>query len=161
MTALRIRLGLATSAAALVLAVSTTIAGQASAPTTVAPPTFAKATGETSDRSDIYRDVYQGWKWWHVYCYRCHGVDALGTTVAPNLTDPNEKFTRAEFLRVVRTGVPKTAMQAWNKLLDDEQIGQVYVYVRARADKVLPPGRPDEVGPNAGQWVPPQGWRAR
>jgi len=161
MTALRIRLGLATSAAALVLAVSTTIAGQASAPTTVAPPTFAKATGETSDRSDIYRDVYQGWKWWHVYCYRCHGVDALGTTVAPNLTDPNETFTRAEFLRVVRTGVPKTAMQSWSKLLDDKQIGQVYVYVRARADKVLPPGRPDEVGPNAGQWVPPQGWRAR
>jgi len=161
MTAIGIRLSLATSAAALLLAASTTIAGQAPAPTTVAPLTSAKATGETSDRSDTYRDVYQGWKWWHVYCYRCHGVDALGTTVAPNLTDPNEKFTRAEFLRVVRTGVPKTAMQSWSKLLDDKQIGQVYIYVRARADKVLPPGRPDEVGPNAGQWVPPQGWRAR
>ena len=30
-----------------------------------------------------------------------------------------------------------------------------------RADKVLPPGRPDEVGPNGGQWIPPEGWRAR
>ena len=153
MTTTHLRLGLAASAAALLLAVSTTIA----APTqvTTAPSAAAAASADT------YRDVYQGWKWWHVYCYRCHGVDALGTTTAPNLTDPNEKLTRAEFLRVVRTGVPKTAMQAWNKLLDDQQIRQVYVYVRARADKVLPPGRPDEVGPNAGPWVPPQGWRAR
>jgi len=151
MTTTRLRLSLASSAAALLLAVSTTVAGQA--------PT--KTTAATVDMSDTYRDVYQGWKWWHVYCYRCHGVDALGTTVAPNLTDPNEKVTRAEFLRVVRTGVPKTAMQSWSKLLDDKQIVQVYLYVRARADKVLPPGRPDEIGPNAGPWVPPQGWRAR
>ena len=150
MTTTTFRIGLAITAGALALLVSTKVAGEVPPQAAAAPPA-----------ADIYRDVYQGWKWWHVYCYRCHGVDALGTTTAPNLTDPNEKFTRAEFLRVVRTGVPKTAMQAWNKLLDDQQIGQVYVYVRARADKVLPPGRPDEVGPNAGQWVPPRGWRPR
>ena len=159
MTTTGFRLAIVSSAAALALVASTTIAGPFDSLRSLrASQTQATAA---ADRSDIYRDVYQGWKWWHVYCYRCHGVDALGTTTAPNLTDPNEKFTRAEFLRVVRTGVPKTAMQAWNKLLDDQQIGQVYVYVRARADKVLPPGRPDEVGPNGGQWVPPSGWRAR
>jgi hypothetical protein len=49
-------------------------------------------------------------------------------------------------------------MQAWDKLLDDKQITQLYAYVRARADKVLPPGRPDEVGPHAGPWIPPEGW---
>ena len=154
MTTTGIRFSLAASGMALLLAMSTTITGQA--------PASAKATaGEPAARSNTYRDVYQGWKWWHVYCYRCHGVDALGTTTAPNLIDPTEKITRAEFLRVVRSGVPKTAMQAWNKLLDDNQVGQVYLYVRARADKVLPPGRPDEVGPNGGQWIPPEGWRAR
>ena len=57
--------------------------------------------------SEIYQDVYNGWKWWHVYCYRCHGQDALGTTLAPNLTDPNVKFTRAEFLRIVRNGIAR------------------------------------------------------
>lgn len=159
MTTSRVRFSLAASAVALLLAISTTIAGPFDAPRSLrAEQAPAKAAAAPTD---TYREVYQGWKWWHVYCYRCHGVDALGTTTAPNLIDPNEKFTRAEFLRVVRTGVPKTAMQAWNKLLDDQQIRQVYVYVRARADKVLPPGRPDEVGPNAGPWVPPQGWRAR
>ncbi|MBI2151039.1 MAG: hypothetical protein HYU27_10620 [Acidobacteria bacterium] len=49
-------------------------------------------------------------------------------------------------------------MQAWNKLLDDRQITQIYYYVIARTDKVLPPGRPDEVGPKGGPWVPPKGW---
>jgi len=160
MTTTHLRLGLAASAAALLLAVSTTIAGPFDSLRSPRPGR-AQAQTAAAPSADTYRDVYQGWKWWHVYCYRCHGVDALGTPTAPNLIDPNEKLTRAEFLRVVRTGVPKTAMQAWNKLLDDQQIRQVYVYVRARAEKVLPPGRPDEVGPNAGPWVPPQGWRAR
>ena len=146
-------LGFATAAFSLVLSMSIAAAAQA--------PAKADTPSPAATVTDTYREVYQGWKWWHVYCYRCHGVDALGTTTAPNLTDPNEKFTRAEFLRVVRGGVPNTAMQAWNKLLDDKQIGQVYQYVRARADKVLPAGRPDEVGPNGGQWVPPERWRAR
>jgi len=111
--------------------------------------------------SETYQNVYNGWKWWHVYCYRCHGVDAVGTPNAPSLTDPNRKLTRAEFLKIVHNGIPDKGMQAWDKLLDDKQIGQIYVYVRARADKVLPPGRPDEVGPNGGAWVPPEGWSSR
>ena len=108
--------------------------------------------------SEIYKDIYNGWKWWHVYCYRCHGQDALGSTLAPNLTDPNFRSTLSEFLRKVRNGSPEKGMQAWDKLLDDKQITQLYYYVSARADKVLPPGRPDEVGPKGGPWVPPQGW---
>ena len=111
--------------------------------------------------SQTYQDVYNGWKWWHVYCYRCHGQDAAGTTTAPNLTDPSITMTRAGFLRTVRIGVPDTAMQGWTKLLDDKQIGQLYLYVRARADKVLPPGRPDEVGPNGSAWAPPAAWPKR
>jgi cytochrome c len=108
--------------------------------------------------SEMYQNVYNGWKWWHVYCYRCHGQDALGTTLAPNLTDTNVKFTLQEFLRKVRNGNPDKGMQAWDKLLDDKQITQLYYYVIARAEKVLPPGRPDEVGPKGGRWVPPPGW---
>jgi mono/diheme cytochrome c family protein len=111
--------------------------------------------------SDTYNDVYNGWKWWHVYCYRCHGVDAIGTTNAPNLTDPNFKLTPAQFLKTVRNGIPDKGMQAWDKLLEDKQIRQIHLYVRARTDKILPPGRPDEVGPNKGPWVPPAGWPKR
>ena len=126
---------------------------------TPAPVKSAKATpGVAQAGSEIYQDVYNGWKWWHVYCYRCDGPDANGSTLAPNLTDPNLRSTLPEFLRKVRNGTPEKGMQAWNKLLDDKQITQLYYYVTARADKVLPPGRPDEVGPRGGRWVPPTGW---
>lgn len=116
----------------------------------------APASGTTT-----YKDVYDGWKWWHVYCYRCHGTNAVATTMAPDLLDPNRTFTPAQFLRIVRIGVPDKGMQGWEKLLDARQIGQIHLYVRARADKVLPPGRPDEVGPGGGAWVPPPDWPKR
>jgi mono/diheme cytochrome c family protein len=106
-----------------------------------------------------YKSVYDGWKWWHVYCYRCHGVDAIGTTNAPSLIDPNRKLSSAEFMKVVMNGIPDKGMQAWDKLLDRKQVSEIHLYVRARTDKVLPPGRPDEVGPKGGPWVPPNGWK--
>ena len=122
-------------------------------------PVRAAAQAPAAPASEeLYKDVYNGWKWWHVYCYRCHGTDAVGTTNAPALIDPNEKMSRAQFLKIVREGVKDKGMAAWDKLLDAKQMGQLYVYVRARADKVLPPGRPDEVGPNKGLWAPPKGW---
>lgn len=108
--------------------------------------------------SEVYKNVYNGWKWWHVYCYRCHGTNAVGAVTAPDLTDPNAKLPLKEFLSTVRNGSPDGGMQAWNKLLDDRQITQIYYYVTARTDKVLPPGRPDEVGPKGGPWIPPNGW---
>jgi len=124
-----------------------------------AGPTVLAA--QSNGSSSTYKDIYDGWKWWHVYCYRCHGVDAVGTPNAPNLTDPNGKLTSVQFLKIVREGRADKGMQAWDKLLDDKQIGQIHLYVRARTDKVLPPGRPDEVGPNRGPWVPPAGWPKR
>ena len=117
-----------------------------------APVLSAQATSTT------YRDVYDGWKWWHVYCYRCHGTNAVATSLAPDLIDPNRKLSNAQFLKVVRDGAPDKGMQAWDKLLDTKQINQIHLYVLARTDKVLPPGRVDEVGPNGGPWVPPNGW---
>lgn len=119
------------------------------------------ATQTPPKTSQTYQDVYNGWKWWHVYCYRCHGPDAIATATAPSLIDANKRLSSSAFLRIVRTGVPDKGMQAWDKLLDDKQIGQIHLYVRARADKALPPGRPDEVGPNGGPWVPPDGWPRR
>jgi len=121
----------------------------------------APAPAAAQAPSETYKSVYDGWKWWHVYCYRCHGTNAVATTLAPDLIDPNRKLTSAQFLKIVRDGLPDKGMQAWDKLLDTKQIGEIHLYVRARADKVLPPGRPDEVGPNGGLWIPPNGWTGR
>jgi mono/diheme cytochrome c family protein len=129
----------------------------ATVPLRAAPPAQAAPAAAAAD---VYTDVYNGWKWWHVYCYRCHGTDAIATSTAPSLLGDG-KLSRAAFVRVVRDGVKDKGMQAWDKMLDPKQMGQLYVYVRARADKVLPPGRPDEVGPNKGKWEPPAGWAPR
>ena len=115
------------------------------------PPAAAAA-------ADIYKNVYNGWKWWHVYCYRCHGTNAIATSVAPSLIDPYKRMTLPTFVSTARNGRPTLGMQSWRKLLDDKQLAQIYLYVQARTDKVLPPGRPDEVGPKGGPWVPPAGW---
>ena len=125
-----------TVAATMFLVVLASIASRESGPL---PNAVLSAQGA----STTYKDVYDGWKWWHVYCYRCHGVDAIGTPNAPNLIDPNAKLTPAQFLKTVRNGIPDKGMQAWDKLLEDKQIRQIHLYVRARTDMVLPPGRPD------------------
>ena len=35
----------------------------------------------------VDRGTYLGWKVVHTACYGCHGVDALGTDVAPSLVE--------------------------------------------------------------------------
>ena len=107
---------------------------------------------------DLYGRIYNGWKWFHVYCFRCHGVDAVGSNLAPNLRETILAATYGSFLEVVREGRVEKGMQSWKPLLDDDQITDIFLYLRARSDKVLPAGRPDEVGKGAGEWVPPDDW---
>ena len=131
-------------------------ARRGSAPAAAPTAAGAAATKET------YASVYNGWKWWHVYCYRCHGVNATNATLAPNLLADNHRLARAQFLRVVRIGRDAKGMPEWASLLNTKQMNDLFVYVRARADKVLPAGRPDEVGPPRGKpWTPPAGWAAK
>ena len=153
------RVTVARTMALFVLSLLAAVVGNLTAsPGPVLAAAAAPAAPPAMSQQELYTSVYNGWKWWHVYCYRCHGTDANGTPLAPNLTDLNRKVTLKEFLKNVKDGFPDEGMQAWSKLLDDKQITQLYYYVLARTDKVLPAGRPDEVGPNKGQWVPPAGW---
>ena len=119
--------------------------------------------GQTNDSAyeegeEIYARIYSGWKWFHVYCYRCHGFDALGSTLAPNLRESIKVLSYAEFLDLVKEGRAERGMQSWKELLDDKQITDIFYYVHARSDKVLPSGRPDEVGEGGGEWTPPGEW---
>lgn len=71
-------------------------------------------------------------------CYTCHGPDAKGTALAPNLTDSewiNIDGTFAAIQNVVKTGVPQpkqhpAAMPAMGGAsLSDDQVRQVAAYV--------------------------------
>jgi quinoprotein dehydrogenase-associated probable ABC transporter substrate-binding protein len=113
--------------------------------TVSAPAVASQAQDTTRDNLLVTDDEYQGWKWFHVYCYRCHGVDAFGGQLAPDLRNSLSAqggLTRDTFMVTVRDGRPTKGMPPWNVLLNEKQIEQLYAYVKARSDGRLAPGRP-------------------
>jgi mono/diheme cytochrome c family protein len=92
--------------------------------------------------------IYQGWKWWHVYCFRCHGEDAMNPILptAPDLrwavSPTGANMPRDSFFNIAWNGRPTKGMPAWNVLLDSGAIHEIYLYVKARSDGWLKPGRP-------------------
>jgi len=101
-----------------------------------------------SDSLLVSDSIYQGWKWWHVYCFRCHGEDAIGgvNPAAPDLrwavSPGGANFPRDSFFYTAWNGRTAKGMPAWNVLLDSAAIQEVYLYVKARSDGWLKPGRP-------------------
>ncbi len=75
------------------------------AATTVAQPRDASPMpGEyrvTNGRVD--RGTYVGWRLFHSACFGCHGVDAVGTAVAPNLLERVPTMTPRDFASKVLT----------------------------------------------------------
>ena len=47
--------------------------------------------------------TYTGWRLFHTTCYGCHGVDALGTDVAPSLVERVKTMTPRAFVSKVLT----------------------------------------------------------
>jgi mono/diheme cytochrome c family protein len=87
---------------------------------------------------------YEGWRQYMVNCARCHGDDAVGGVIAPDLrTSVAKGAVNAEaFHAVVSTGRREKGMPAFKGILSDEQIAAIHAYVNARAAKQLPAGRP-------------------
>lgn len=122
---------------------------------TLLPPSHASVTG--AGRSEIDRAmsdpdhlavnnvVYQGWKMFEVYCTRCHGEDAVGSSFAPALTKSvglTGTIDHVTFFQTVTQGRPAKGMPTWGNLLSPEQKEDIWNYLRARAVGGLAPGRP-------------------
>jgi mono/diheme cytochrome c family protein len=92
----------------------------------------------------------EGWRQYSVHCARCHGQDVLGNPVAANLlvtTAPGgSSASKEKFTEIVRNGVPSRGMPALGKALTPEQVEAIYAYVKGRAEKRIPPGRPKDKG---------------
>ena len=104
-----------------------------------------------ADSAGVSDQVYTGWKYFQVYCSRCHGDDALGTMAAPDLTYSltDEGGVSADSFKViVRDGssspsaAPDQQMRGFGDLLDPQLVDALYAYVHARSDGSLGPGRP-------------------
>jgi mono/diheme cytochrome c family protein len=98
-------------------------------------------------KDTVSQAVYDGWKQFNLNCARCHGEDALGTTIAPHLIvslKPDGPINTKElFVQTVCAGRPAKGMPSWCALgLDMEKINNIYLYVKGRSDAKISPGRP-------------------
>lgn len=91
--------------------------------------------------------TYDGWKTFKIECQQCHGGGAMGSTFAPNLmTRLNESgVDYGRFLYVMEHGytgqVGVMPSLAKNPRVQKNK-DAIFAYLKARADGVLPLGRP-------------------
>lgn len=149
-----------TPAPAAVPSAQSAVAAAEPVPAAPSPPPAARAaTGSeptysvdcqpaatTAEQCQVDKDTYVGWRTFAGQCQVCHGGSALGSTFAPNLLDRfHERVDYARFVEVVHNGFRGQvgAMPAWKGNPNVEpHIDAIYRYLKARADGVLPPGRP-------------------
>ena len=75
--------------------------------------------------ADAGRDVYAE------HCAQCHGERLMATGAAPDLKLLHAD-QRARFDAIVRDG--KGQMPAWAGMIADEEIDQIWAYIRSRAE---------------------------
>ena len=122
--------------------------------TTLAAVLFAPrlAAQQTADTSKAFRDsitvrlkLIEAGR--HVFhgegtCFACHGPNLEGTAIAPTLRAHkwrNGDGSLAMIMRVVRTGVPNTAMISHPGGINDDELLQVTAYVWAVSRGVVKP----------------------
>jgi mono/diheme cytochrome c family protein len=120
---------------------------QSAAPVDTPPAGAQPATPEQQKGTQqVSQAEYEGWRQYSVNCARCHGQDVLPNPVAANLlvsVAPGGPIdTPEKFAQVVSEGRPHRGMPAFKAIMSPDQTQAVYAYVKGRADKRIPPGRP-------------------
>ena len=93
--------------------------------------------------------TFSGFRRYHSECHVCHGPDGEGSSYAPGLLELMKTGRYDDFMLVVASGreVIRADKQSKMPALGDNRnvmcyIDDIYVYLKARADGVLPRGRP-------------------
>jgi mono/diheme cytochrome c family protein len=93
---------------------------------------------------------YEGWRQYSVHCARCHGQDVLGNPVAADLlktTAPGgSSSSQKGFVNLVLNGRTSRGMPAFGKTLTPGQAAAIHAYVKGRAERKIPAGRPAPPG---------------
>ncbi len=102
------------------------------------------ASAQEKQGRQATRIEYEGWRQYMVHCARCHGDDAVGGVMAPDLRGSVAKgrVARASFHAVVVNGRRDKGMPGFKGTLEDDQIKKILAYVSARGKGDLPAGRP-------------------
>jgi len=89
---------------------------------------------------------YDGWRRYMTNCARCHGDDAVGGVMAPDLRKAvaSDTVNQASFHSTVTNGRITKGMPSFKTTLNAEHIDAIYAYLRARAGGELAAGRPKQ-----------------
>jgi len=91
----------------------------------------------------VTKDVFKGYALYNSYCYRCHGTDATGGELAPDLrTSLTRGMTQQTFMAVAMAGKEAKGMPSWAGFLSRDDMTKVYRYVKSRSLDLVPAGRP-------------------
>jgi mono/diheme cytochrome c family protein len=108
------------------------------------------AKGQERKAVAVSPQEYERWRQYSVHCARCHGQDVVGNPVAAALLKSAGPGGPAEsqkaFVGVVQNGRTGGGMPAFGKTLTPGQAAAIYAYVKGRADKRIPAGRPAPPG---------------
>ena len=95
--------------------------------------------------------TYSGFRRYHSECHVCHGPDGEGSTYAPALKDSLKTLNYSDFMNVVVNGRKEVNTAAEKVMPAFAQnvnvmcyLDDIYVYLRARANDVVPRGRPQK-----------------
>jgi mono/diheme cytochrome c family protein len=106
------------------------------------------ATGQEKKAAKVSQQEYEGWRQYSVHCARCHGQDVVGNPVAGDLLKAagpgGPAASQKVFVGVVQNGRTGRGMPAFGKTVTPGQAAAIYAYVKGRADKRIPAGRPGE-----------------
>ena len=89
--------------------------------------------------------TFSGFRRYHSECHVCHGPEGMGSSFAPSLVDSMKNLSYEQFQEVVVNGRarPNSVMPAFGENLNVMcYLDDIYVYLKARSDGALKPGRP-------------------
>ena len=91
----------------------------------------------------VTKEVFHGYQLFNSYCYRCHGTDAAGSQLAPDLRHSlTSGMTQRDFLSIAMQGKKEQGMPAWAGFLSEDDVVHIFRYVRGRSLDLVSPGRP-------------------
>ncbi len=98
--------------------------------------------GAEGNAQMVTKDVFRGYQLYNSYCYRCHGTDVTESELAPDLRRFVAATAPQEFLSVVMAGREDKGMPMWAGFFTEEEVKQIYQYVKGRSLDLTPVGRP-------------------
>ena len=115
--------------------------------------TAAEISKYVVEDGKVDKGTYNGYRRFHGTCHACHGQDAMGSSFAPALVESLKTLDYGTFKKTVMEGRQSTtssgtasAMPAFAKDPNvSKHLDDIYRYLTARADGVLPPGRPKKL----------------